>query len=323
MSGSGGMLVPALLIAIGILVLAAIVAGAMALGRITGRLECIERRPDPVIPPYPPPPDLGPLQSQVTAIAEKVTRVLEVSRRLESLPDLLKPPKIRGGIGESLLSNLLEQILPPAHFETQYRLGTGAVVDAVVKLGDHLLPIDSKFPLESFDRIQKAENDEVRSRARREFVQQVRTHMDAVARYIAPAQGTLDLALMYIPAEAVYYETIVRDLGSSEGTPPELFEHAIQKKVIPVSPNTLYAHLQVILLGLRGFRVNEDARRIMAGIGQIRIETRKLQEPLDTLGKHLANAGRQQESVARQVATLGSALDGLLDRPAGPGTTEK
>src|SRR6185369_5701362 len=169
-------------------------------------------------------------------LREATTKVYEVGRDVATLHDILRAPKLRGGLGELLLGDLLAQVLPPAHFTLQHAFRSGERVDAVVRLGDGLVPIDSKFPLEDFRRLLEAADDDQRTRARKAFVARVRKHVDDIAtKYVLPDEGTYDFALMYIPAENVYYETIIRDAAS------DLVAYALAKKVIPVSPNTLYA----------------------------------------------------------------------------------
>src|SRR5947208_1118110 len=157
----------------------------------------------------------------------------------------------RGG-ALGLVQQQLE-VLPARHFTLQHTFQNGERVDAVVRLGPALVPVDAKFPLEDFRRLLEAGDDETRTRARRAFVARVRKHIDDVAtKYILPDEGTYDFALMYVPAENVYYEAIVRDDG---GNDRELSAYALERKVIPVSPNCFYAYLQAIVLGLRGLRI--------------------------------------------------------------------
>jgi DNA recombination protein RmuC len=137
--------------------------------------------------------------------------MLDVGRNISSLQDILKPPKVRGGFGEMLLERLLAEILPEKNYTTQHRFANGVQVDAAIHVGGSVVPVDSKFPLESFHRMMQTETDEERAALRRDFVRAVRGHIDAVTKYILPDEGSLPFALMYIPAENVYYEVIVKD----------------------------------------------------------------------------------------------------------------
>ena len=147
---------------------------------------------------------------QLADLKASSAQMLEVGKNIGELQDVLKPPKMRGGFGELLLENLLTQMVPQ-NYEMQHHFRNGEMVDAVVHLGSGMVPVDSKFPMESFNRVVQAETDEERLPLRRAFLRDVRAHVDAVAKYIAPDEGTFEFALMYIPAEGVYYETFFRD----------------------------------------------------------------------------------------------------------------
>lgn len=226
--------------------------------------------------------NLGKLKSDVEGIRE-------VAKSIASLEDLLKPPKLRGGMGETLLSELLNQILPSKYFSFQHSFKSGQRVDAVIHLGAHILSVDAKFPLENFRKLQSAVNGQDAKTAgqlRKLFINDVKTHIEKISsQYILPQERTYDFALMYIPAENVYYEAIIKDdLG--EG----LFPFSLEKRVIPVSPNSFYAYLEVILRGLRGFQVEERAQEILSDLSKLQKDTQKFREEFDILGRHMANA---------------------------------
>ncbi|HDQ99703.1 MAG TPA: DNA recombination protein RmuC, partial [candidate division WOR-3 bacterium] len=219
--------------------------------------------------------------------------------------DILRAPKLRGIIGEFFLGDLLRQVVP-AHHQLQYRFASGEAVDAVVRLGPGLVPIDSKFPLEDFQRLIAETDEEQRRVLRRRFIAVVRKHIDAVAdKYIRPDEGTYDFALMYIPAENVYYETIIRDSPEDDS----ISARALARRVIPVSPNSLYAYLQVIVLGLRGLRVEERAGEILRHLGRLRQEYDRFRSEFDVLGTHLTNAGNRYAESARRLDRFGTRLE--------------
>jgi DNA recombination protein RmuC len=232
---------------------------------------------------------VGGVQASLGQLGEANRRILEVGQSIASLQEILQAPKLRGGLGELFLSEVLAQILTPEHFALQHRFKTGETVDAVVRLGTGLVPIDSKFPLEAFRRLMSIPADEERRRERRQFVRDVKRHVDSIAKkYIQPDDGTFDFAFMYIPAENVYYEVILRDedIGESQS----LLEFALGRHVIPVSPISFYAYLQSILLGLRGLRIEQRAREITGHLARLQGDFEKFEECFDTLGKHLKNA---------------------------------
>ncbi|MFZ5786206.1 MAG: DNA recombination protein RmuC, partial [Acidobacteriota bacterium] len=167
----------------------------------------------------------GELRGQLGQVAEMAARMEALGREIDELQGILKAPKLRGQLGEAQLEEFLRQVLPPAFWETQYRFADGQTVDAVIRLRDHLVPVDAKFPLESFQRLLAAEDDALRKAARREFERSVRGRIDEIAeKYIRPGEGTFEFALMFIPAENVYYEVIVR--GQDPGDAASLLAYA-------------------------------------------------------------------------------------------------
>jgi DNA recombination protein RmuC len=255
---------------------------------------------------------VGEVQRGLGELREATARVYEVGRDVASLHDILRAPKLRGGLGELLLGDLLAQVLPPAHFTLQHAFRSGERVDAVVRLGAALVPIDAKFPLEDFRRVLQAADDDERARSRKAFLARVRKHVDDIAgKYIVPDEGTYDFALMYIPAESVYYEAIVRDegLGGEHG----LAAYALERKVVPVSPNCFYAYLQAIVLGLRGLRIEARAQEVLGQLGRLGGDLGRVREDVRLLGKHLANAAAAHASADRRLERL----DGRLTAIAG------
>ncbi len=237
-------------------------------------------------------------------------QMLEVGKNIGQLQDILKPPKVRGGFGELLLENLLTQILPPENYRFQHRFRNGEMVDAVICLGSGLVPVDSKFPMESFNRMVAAETDEERASLRRLFLRDVRSHIDGVTKYIVPDEGTFEFALMYIPAEGVYYETFSREDMMSEGDGP--CAYALGKRVIPVSPNSFYGYLQAIVLGLKGLRVEERAREIIDHLGRLGSEYDRFRDEFGVLGTHIGHAKSKYDELDKRVGRLGDRLTAPL-----------
>ena len=235
----------------------------------------------------------GSVKEQLGRLQETNRQIYEIGKDISSLQDLLRAPKFRGLMGETLLENLLSQILPKGYFQIQYRFKTSDTVDAVIKLGDKLVPIDAKFPLENFQKMMGIQDEDEKNLYRRKFLQDVKNRIDEIAgKYILPQEDTYDFALMYIPAENVYYEVIIKD---------DILSYCTQRKVIPVSPNTFYAYLQVICLGLKGLKIEENAKEILKNLDTLSSELNKFREDFALLGGHLSNASRKYEDSQKKL----------------------
>lgn len=249
---------------------------------------------------------VGNVQKSLGGLEEANRKIYEVGKDIASLQEILRAPKLRGGLGEFFLEDLLAQILPPHHFVTQHAFKSGERVDAVIKLGGSLVPVDSKFPLENFKRMLEAGSDDERSRTKKQFVGDVKRHVDAIAgKYILPDEGTYDFALMYIPAENVYYETIIKDDSEEERN---LSQYALSKRVIPVSPNSFYAYLQAIVLGLKGMKVEERAKEIIQYLSRLRGDFAKFRDDFGLLGKHLGHAQSSYQTTEKRLEQFGQRL---------------
>ena len=258
----------------------------------------------------------GQVQSQLVKMGEEVKRVSEVGKDISTLQDILRAPKLRGGLGELFLGDLLAQMLPTNRYDVQYSFRTGQRVDAVIRVGDRLVPIDAKFPLENFRRILDSTEAEERKSVRRAFISDVRKHIDKIAQsYILPEEGTFDFALMYIPAENVYYETIVQEDGASPGE--GLFEYSVKRRVIPVSPNSFYAYLQVIVLGLKGMHIEETARELLSKLGSLKKDFGLFEEKFTLVGKHLGNSKTAYEDAEKRLNRVGTRLENLSELAPG------
>jgi DNA recombination protein RmuC len=250
---------------------------------------------------------VGDVQRGLGELREATAKVYEVGRDVASLQDILRAPKLRGGLGEFLLVDLLAQVLPAAHYAIQHEFRSGERVDAVVRLGGGLVPVDAKFPLEDFRRLLQAADDEERARAKRAFSVRLRKHVDDIAgKYIRPDEGTFDFALMYVPAENVYYETIVRD--DDGGGERGLTAYALERRVVPVSPNSFYAYLQAIVLGLRGLRIEARTEEVMGQLSRLTADLGRLRDDFRLVGKHLGNAQQAYAAADRRLDRLGTKL---------------
>ena len=261
---------------------------------------------------------VGNVQKSLGGLEEASRRIYEVGKDIASLQEILRAPKLRGGLGEFLLEDLLAQVLPADHFSAQYSFRSGEKADAVIKLGTSLVPVDAKFPLENFKRALQAESDEERTRAKKQFTADVKKHIDAIAqKYILPDEGTYDFALMYIPAENVYYETIIKDESTAEKS---LSEYALSKRVIPVSPGSFYAYLQAIVLGLKGMKVEARAKEIIRYIGRLQGDFARFRDDFDLVGKHLGHAQSSFQSADKRIEQFGQKLLSAEIAPGDPAT---
>jgi len=251
---------------------------------------------------------LGDVKKDLGKMEEVTREVLDKAKSISTLENLLRAPKFRGGFGELFLGDLLAQILPPAHYELQYKFKSGEKVDAVVKIGNNLVPIDSKFPLENFKRYLAEENSKEKEVLRKKFASDVKRHIDEIAeKYILPDEGTYDFALMYIPAENIYYETILKE--ENLGEERSVFSYAIQKRVIPVSPNSFFAYLQVIVLGLKGLQIEKSAQYIFQSLARLQGDLSRFKNDFQILGTHLVNAKSKFDDAERRLDKFSGKLE--------------
>lgn len=238
--------------------------------------------------------------AEVISELKKETGIFsEIGRSMKDVQDYLRSPKLRGNLGEMVLKDLLSQIFPKSSFSLQYSFKSGERVDAIIKTDAGLLPIDSKFPMENYLKLVSAKDSDKLGISKL-FGRDIKTHVKAIStKYILPEEKTLDFALMYIPAESVYYE-----MASSE----ELMDYARSLRVYPVSPNTLYAALQTILLSFEGRKIEEKAKEIFVILRSIQKDYDKSLETFTTLGTHLTNAYNKYSDVQSQFNTIGQKL---------------
>jgi DNA recombination protein RmuC len=224
----------------------------------------------------------------------------EVGRGIRSLQEFLQSPKLRGNIGEQVLSDMIGQTFPKNSFHLQYSFKSGMKVDAVLKTDAGLLCIDSKFPMENFTLLHNGDTDAIRNQAKKDLISDIKKHiLDISKKYILPAEGTMDFALMYIPSESVYYELANMD---------EIMNYARNVRVYPVSPNTLYAHLQVILLSFQGKDLENKSREVFQLLRAIQKDYSKIDDNLSVLNKHINNAYNSMSTVTSSYALLGQKL---------------
>ncbi len=249
------------------------------------------------------------IHQQLGDVGRATSLLAEQAKGLGELQQILRPPKARGGFGELLLENLLRDRLPPSAFSLQYGFVGGERVDAVIKV-DRIVPIDSKFPLDNFERMLAADNDIERQQFEKLFARDVKGHVDAISsKYIRPDEGTYDFAFMYLPSEAIYYELACGKTGA-------LLEYAHVKRVLPVSPTTLTAYLQVIVLGLRGLQIEEHAQEVMAYCAQLQKDFGKFKEDFELVGTHLGRAQNKFGDAEKRLGRFETKLEQAAEAPA-------
>jgi len=243
------------------------------------------------------------VQNKLGELGQATQEIKELGQSVSKLEEMLKAPKLRGGLGELLLEDLLKQVLPANAYDIQYRFKSGQAVDAIIRIANGIVPVDSKFPLENFQKMLEAKSEQEKKTTSRLFRMDVKKHIDAIAgKYILPDEGTFDFALMYIPAENIFYETIIKD----EAFPDEdsLQMYAGNLHVIPVSPNSFYAYLRVIALGLKGLQIEKSAKEIFQNLELLGTELRKFNDVFETLGTQLNNAKNNYDKADKQLAGL-------------------
>jgi DNA recombination protein RmuC len=252
---------------------------------------------------------LSKLNNQIGQIITASNQMQKVGDEVRRLQEILASPNLRGEMGKWSLENLLAQILPQGSYVIEYSFRDGKRVDALVKLHDNRsVSIDAKFSLSNFELMLKAETEKAKSELRKYFLSDVKNRIDEIAdKYIRPAEGTLDFALMYIPAENVYYETIIHYPDDKLN----LLEYAIGKKVVPVSPNLLYAYLMTVAMGLHGLQVEKRAEEILQNLKKLNIDFAQFLSAWKILGGHLIDASKKYNEGQEKLSVFNMQLNQL------------
>ncbi len=235
------------------------------------------------------------------SVQKTIGEFSEIGRSMKELQEYLTSPKLRGNIGEHVLKELLAQNFPKSSYKLQYHFKTGSIVDAVLITSQGLIPIDSKFPIDTFKKISKATNKDEIAAIKKDFERDVKKHVDDIARkYILAEEKTVDYALMYVPSESIYYELINNET---------VFDYAGQNRVLPVSPMSFYAYIKAILISFEGEKIEIKAKEILKILQAIKKDYQKTDEALSVLNKHVTNAYNQSSQVTKTFSSLGQKLE--------------
>ena len=264
---------------------------------------------------------------KLTKLDETNKQVVNFSAQLQNLQDILKNPKQRGVLGEYFLEETLKNVLPPNSYQMQYAFKDGVIVDAVVFVKDKIIPVDSKFSLENYERILATSEPSLKEKLERQFKSDLKIRIDETSKYIKPAEGTMDFAFMFIPSEAIYYDLLINKVGAVAVNTRDLIEYAFKEKhVIIVSPTSFLAYLQTVLQGLRALQIEESAKSIIISVGKLSQHLNSYESYLQKLGSslgttvsHFNNAHKEFGKIDKDVTKISGKVANVeplsLDKP--------
>jgi DNA recombination protein RmuC len=267
------------------------------------------------------------ITQELTKVGEGQKQVVDIAKQLESLQDVLKNPKQRGVLGEYYLKAVLENVLPPGTFQMQYEFKDGTMVDAAIFIKNQLIPIDSKFSLENYNRLLETKDESERQRLEIAFRDDLKNRIDETAKYIKPEEGTMEFAFMFIPAEAVYYDLLINKIGAVKSNTRDLIQYAAgEKKVMIVSPTTFLAYLQTVLQGLKALQIEESAKEIKKRVIELGRHLSGYENYMKKLGGHLGTSvsmynqaykelGKIDKDVLRITGKAAGIEPAILDKP--------
>jgi DNA recombination protein RmuC len=242
---------------------------------------------------------------RLTKLDETNKQVVNFTEQLEQLQNILKNPKSRGVLGEYYLETVLKNVLPPGSYQMQYPFPNGEIVDAVVCIKDKVIPIDSKFSLENYNRISETNDPAEKERFEKIFLNDLKNRILETSKYIRPELGTMDFAFMFIPHEAIYYDLIVNKIGAVTEDTENLIQRAASKyKVIIVSPTSFLAYLQTVLQGLKALQIEESAKEIQKRVGELGKHLKAYEDYHNKLGKNLSTVVNQYELSGKELKKI-------------------
>lgn len=261
----------------------------------------------------------------IAAVTEKLVKLDETNKQvvgfadqLRNLQDILQNPKQRGILGEYYLETVLKNVLPPGSYQMQYPFKNGEVVDAVIFLREKILPIDSKFSLENYNRLVAERDPLERERLEKLFRQDLKNRIDETSKYVQPEQGTMEFAFMFIPSEAIYYDLLVNQIGATKSSARDLVQYAVgEKKVFIVSPTTFFAYLQAILQGLKALQVEESAKEIRKRVEELGRHLAGYEVYMQKLGMHLGTSVNMYNQAYRELGKIDKDVLRITGQPVG------
>ncbi len=245
------------------------------------------------------------VSEKMTKLDETNRQVLEFSHQLDNLQDTLKNPKQRGVFGEYYLETLLKNAFNPKQYQMQYYFKDNSHVDAVLFLGEKIIPIDSKFSLETYNRISQEKDEEKKAKIEKQFIKDLKNRIEETSKYIRPKEGTMDFAFMFIPAEGVYYDLLVNKIGTTKSSSRDLLEYAIyEKNVHIVSPTTFYVTLQSLWQGMRAYHIQEKTKEIIKNISTLSKHLKVYEEHVNRLGSQLETTVRTYNTASKELKKI-------------------
>lgn len=255
---------------------------------------------------------------RLAKLDETNRQVVSFADQLQSLQDILKNPKQRGVLGEYYLETLLKNVLPPGRYQMQYPFKDGTIVDAVIFVQDKIIPIDSKFSLENYNRILDARDQEAREELEKAFRQDLKNRIDETAKYVKPEEGTMEFAFMFIPAEAIYYDLLINKVGTVKTNTQDLIQYAFKDKhVIIVSPTSFLAYLQTVLQGLKALQIEESAKEIRKRVEALGKHLSSYEEYMKKLGTHLGTSVNMYNSAYKELGKIDKDVLKITDQAVG------
>lgn len=267
----------------------------------------------------------GESQRLIKDITEELSHIKNTGKRVEgfaeqlqSLQDILKNPKQRGVLGEYYLETLLKNVMPPGSYEMQYKFKDGEIVDAIVRVKDKLIPVDSKFSLENYNRLIEEKNEQEKIRLEKLFVSDLKMRITETSKYIRPSEGTMEFAFMFIPHEAIYYDLLINKIGAVTEDTDNLIQRAANKyKVIIVSPTSFLAYLQTVLQGLKSMQIEETAKDIIQRVGELGTHLKRYEEYHNKLGNNLATVVNQYMGASKELKKVDKDIMRITGTAAG------